>query len=167
MAIPQYVLPQPFRFKRPVPTGFPITCRYGQIRNVGSAWHIDPQTGLWVHGTLPDGTVQHKGTDFGVPEGTAVTAPCNGLIIRAGWENPDDHKQGFGLRIRLLIMEPGYDSWELVLAHLSLIYKWSGEKVQTGDRLALSGNTGNTTGPHLHTEFLDLKKQYRDVPFEA
>lgn len=71
------------------------------------------------------------------------------------------------MRIRLLVMEPGFDSWELVLAHLSYIYKWAGDKVQAGDRLALSGNTGSTTGPHLHTEFIDLRKQYRDVPLEA
>lgn len=169
MAIPKYSLPKPkeFQFKRPVPSQFPITCPYGAKRTVGSDWHIDPETNLWVRGRLPDGSVQHKGTDWGCPEGTPVISPCRGMIVRAGWENPANPKQGFGMRIRMLVMEPGYDSWELVFAHLSFIYKWAGEKVLPGERIALSGNTGSTTGPHLHTEFLDLRKQYRDAPFEA
>lgn len=154
-------------FKRPVPAEFPISCAYAAKRNVGSEWHVDVSTGLWVHGRCEDGTVQHKGTDWACPEGTPVLSPCRGMITRAGWENPDNTRQGFGMRIRMLIMEPGYDSWEMVFGHLSYIYKWSGDKVQAGDRLALSGNTGSTTGAHLHTEILDLRKQYRDIPLEA
>lgn len=169
MAIPPHFLQKPkeFRFKRPVSAEFPITCKYAAFRTVGSSWYIDPETNLWVKGILPDGSVQHKGTDWGCPEGTPVVSPCKGMIIRAGYENPDNPKQGFGLRIRMLVMEKGYDSWELVLAHLSHIYHWAGKKVDAGERIALSGNTGSTTGPHLHTEFLDLRKQFRDVPIEV
>lgn len=154
-------------FKRPVPSEFPITCGYAQIRDVGSPYHIDPETGLWLHGALPDGRVQHKGIDWGCPVGTIVVSPCRGMVTRSGWENPANQKQGFGMRVRMLLMEKGYDSWEMVFAHLGKIYAWPGQKISPGDPIGLSGNTGSTTGPHLHTEFLDLHKQYRDIPFEA
>jgi murein DD-endopeptidase MepM/ murein hydrolase activator NlpD len=158
---------KPVIFKRPVPAEYPITCAYGAERDVGSEYHINLESGLWVHGRLPNGKVQHKGTDWGCPIGTMVLSPCRGMITRSGWENPDNPKQGFGMRVRMLIMEKGYDSWEMVFAHLSQIYAWPGQPVRAGDRIGLSGNTGSTTGPHLHTELIDLRKQYRDIPFEA
>jgi len=87
-----------------------------------------------------------------------VVSPCHGMIYRAGWENPENHRQGFGMRVRMFVMEPGYDSWEMVFAHLSQIYAWPPQKVKPGDRIGLSGNSGSSTGPHLHVELIDLRK---------
>lgn len=155
-------------FKLPVPPETRVTCGYGDTRSVGSEFYIDPVTNLWVHGRLPNGKVQHKGYDFGCPTGTPITAACDGMIVRAGWENDKNPKQGFGMRIRQTVHKDGYMSFTMVYAHLSHIYVTMGEKVRAGDRIALSGNTGSTTGPHLHLELVDRRTppQYCPIPFE-
>ena len=48
----------------------------------------------------------HKGTDLGVPTGTDVRAPQGGEVVRSGWENPDNHNQGYGLRVTIDVVKP-------------------------------------------------------------
>ena len=84
----------------------------------------------------------HNGLDFGVPVGTPVVSTMSGKVIYSGWNN-----QGYG---NLVIVESG--AYRTYYAHLSELSLEVGEQVRAGDVVALSGNTGNSTGPHLHYE---------------
>jgi murein DD-endopeptidase MepM/ murein hydrolase activator NlpD len=84
----------------------------------------------------------HTGLDFGVVVGTPVKATMDGKVISAGWNN-----QGYG---NLVIVENG--SYRTYYAHLSSIPVLVGDEVTAGSTIGLSGNTGNSTGPHLHYE---------------
>ena len=84
----------------------------------------------------------HQGTDWATPVGTAVVASCGGTVTRAGWAS------GYGYVV--YIQHEG--GRETRYAHLSKVLVSVGEKVDQGERIALSGNTGRSTGPHLHFE---------------
>ncbi len=84
----------------------------------------------------------HNGLDFGVVVGTPVEATMDGKVISAGWND-----QGYG---NLVIVENG--NYRTYYAHLSSIPVSVGDTVTTGTTIGLSGNTGNSTGPHLHYE---------------
>jgi murein DD-endopeptidase MepM/ murein hydrolase activator NlpD len=86
----------------------------------------------------------HEGIDIEVPEGTDVYAACAGRVIVAG------HHSGYGLYI-VLEHSNGYRT---LYGHLSEIGVYRGQFVEGGQRIARSGNTGNSTGPHLHLEIL-------------
>jgi murein DD-endopeptidase MepM/ murein hydrolase activator NlpD len=84
----------------------------------------------------------HLGLDFGAPVGTPVRATMGGKVVYAGWNN-----EGYG---NLVIVENG--AYRTYYAHLSNIPVSVGQHVQPGTVIGLSGNTGNSTGPHLHYE---------------
>lgn len=84
----------------------------------------------------------HKGVDFGVPEGTRVYAANGGMV-----ENHYD-QGGFGYYIRVTDTGSGIST---LYAHLSRVLISSGP-VQAGTLIALSGNSGGSTAPHLHFE---------------
>ncbi len=84
----------------------------------------------------------HNGLDFGVVTGTPVEATMDGKVVYAGWNN-----QGYG---NLVIVENG--DYKTYYAHLSSIPVSVGDSVSSGATIGLSGNTGNSTGPHLHYE---------------
>ncbi|MCD8248343.1 MAG: peptidoglycan DD-metalloendopeptidase family protein [Lachnospiraceae bacterium] len=86
----------------------------------------------------------HKGVDWAVPVGTAVRASSGGTVVSAGWSS------GYGYCIT--ISHP--DGKQTRYAHLSKILVSVGETVEQNEKIALSGNTGNSTGPHLHFEIL-------------
>lgn len=86
----------------------------------------------------------HKGIDWAVPIGTSVRASSSGTVTYAGWSN------GYGYNV--VISHP--DGKQTRYAHLSSIVVSYGEKVTQGQKIALSGNSGNSTGPHLHFEIL-------------
>lgn len=86
----------------------------------------------------------HKGIDFAVPVGTSVAASCGGTVLRAGW--------GSGYGYCVYIQHP--DGKITRYGHLSKILVKSGQSVSQGQKIALSGNTGVSTGPHLHFEIL-------------
>ena len=85
---------------------------------------------------------QHKGVDLAVPEGTPVYASDSGTVIVAEWSDSYgnyviiDHENGF----------------KTVYAHNSSLLVQEGQTVTKGTMIALSGNTGNSTGPHVHFE---------------
>ncbi|GAP07929.1 MAG TPA: M23 family peptidase [Anaerolinea thermolimosa] len=100
-------------------------------------------SGRPVGGVLTQGYhAHHYGLDFGIPVGTAVKSTMDGKVVYAGWNN-----QGYG---NLVIVENG--PYRTYYAHLSEIPVRMGEHVSRGDVVGLSGNTGNSTGPHLHYE---------------
>ena len=84
----------------------------------------------------------HQGMDFTAPTGTEVFATGNARVAFAGW------KQGYG---NTVILDHGF-GYQTLYAHLykSLVRK--GQKVRRYDVIALVGNTGKSTGPHLHYE---------------
>lgn len=84
----------------------------------------------------------HIGLDLAVPTGTPVKATMDGKVIYAGWNN-----QGYG---NLVIIQNG--EYKTYYAHLSSIPVAVGATVTSGSTIGLSGNTGNSTGPHLHYE---------------
>ncbi|NEQ46349.1 MAG: peptidoglycan DD-metalloendopeptidase family protein [Leptolyngbya sp. SIOISBB] len=92
----------------------------------------------------------HTGTDLGAPEGTPVVATQDGEVHIA------DYLGGYGLTV---ILRHAEGSLETRYAHLSRILVRPGEAVQQGEVVGLVGNTGNSTGPHLHFELRELTAQ--------
>lgn len=84
----------------------------------------------------------HAGTDVGVPIGTTVRASRGGQVITAGWVG------GYG---NCVMIDHG-DGVVTLYGHLSEISVSVGQYVDQGQQVALSGNTGRSTGPHLHFE---------------
>ena len=84
----------------------------------------------------------HAGMDFSAPVGTDVFATGNARVIFTGW------KQGYGNTVEL---DHGF-GYTTLYAHLYKIIVKTGQKVKRGDVVALVGNTGKSTGPHLHYE---------------
>lgn len=84
----------------------------------------------------------HKGVDWSTPTGTAVVASCGGVVTKAGW--------GSGYGYVVYIQHP--DGKETRYGHLSKVLVSAGPSVSQGQKIALSGNTGISTGPHLHFE---------------
>jgi murein DD-endopeptidase MepM/ murein hydrolase activator NlpD len=90
------------------------------------------------------GLAGHNGIDFGVPEGTPVRAAAAGQVERASTD-----ASGYGLHVRVR-----HSDGSLTLyAHLRRMACKAGQRVQAGQVIAESGNTGNSTGPHLHFEY--------------
>lgn len=84
----------------------------------------------------------HEGIDVQAPAGTPIEAPAAGIVTSAGWStgygNTITIDHGFGLVTRY--------------AHASRLLVRAGQRVKRGERIALVGNTGLATGPHLHYE---------------
>lgn len=93
-------------------------------------------------------TAPHTGIDYACPEGTELHAPVDGIVSAV----KDYGDVGLGKAV-FVKMEDGQ---QYVLGHLSEIKVEVGDVVKTGDLLALSGNTGNSTGPHLHFGAFDV-----------
>jgi murein DD-endopeptidase MepM/ murein hydrolase activator NlpD len=99
----------------------------------GYGWRIDP-----VYNTRK----YHAGMDFSANKGTDVFVTGNGRVVSAGWQ------QGYGLCIDV---DHGY-SYLTRYGHLSKINVIKGQLVKRGDKIGEVGNTGKSTGPHLHYE---------------
>ncbi|MEU7063726.1 M23 family metallopeptidase [Streptomyces sp. NPDC053429] len=95
--------------------------------------------GLWAH--------KHSGQDFACPIGTPVHAASAGVVVKAG-PNGGGDGPAYGNAIVIRHANNTYSQY----AHLSRIQVRIGQKVAMGAQIGLSGNTGNSTGPHLHFE---------------
>ncbi|MER5883311.1 transglycosylase family protein [Streptomyces sp. NPDC001941] len=93
------------------------------------------QAGSWAKG-------YHTGTDFAVPEGTPLQAVTDATVVSAGWDG------AYGNAVVLQLPDGHY----ALYAHLSSVAVATGQQVGAGQQIGLSGNTGNSTGPHLHFE---------------
>lgn len=107
------------------PVVAPITSNFG--------WRIHP-----IYGTRR----LHAGTDFGVDEGTPVHAADGGVVVEAGWIS------GYGYTV---IIDHG-NGMSTLYAHNSDVAVSPGQTVSKGQVVSYSGNTGGSTGPHLHFE---------------
>jgi murein DD-endopeptidase MepM/ murein hydrolase activator NlpD len=84
----------------------------------------------------------HNGIDWGVPTGTPVVASHDGTVIKAEEDN-----SGYGVHVRLEGTE-----CLTIYGHFSRVTVRKGQQVKAGEIIGYSGNTGNSTGPHLHFE---------------
>ncbi|MFK7970460.1 MAG: M23 family metallopeptidase [Bacteroidia bacterium] len=105
----------------------------------------------------------HPGQDFAAPKGTPVIATGDGIIARTV---TDPSKSGYGKQI-IIEHEEAFES-ECIntrYAHLSKLLVRAGQSVSRGDTIALSGNTGLSTAPHLHYEVIQNGKQVDPAMF--
>ena len=86
----------------------------------------------------------HEGMDFAAPVGTPVYVTGDGVVTETGWQ------QGYG---NTVVVDHGH-GYKTRYAHLSKILTKKGKKVVRGEEIALVGNTGKSTGPHLHYEVI-------------
>lgn len=101
-----------------------------------------PVDGFFVRGFRPPHALNHTGIDIGVVTGTPVQATQCGTVTYAGWSNV-----GYG---NLVIIE--HNGISSYYAHNSHLLVAVNQQVTYGQPIALSGNTGNSTGPHVHYE---------------
>mgnify|MGYP003340292163 FL=1 len=107
-----------------------ITQRFGKTSASGR---------LYVSGS-------HNGVDFGASVGTPVKSVLNGVVVGTG--NTDLVRGCYSFGKWVLIRHP--NGLSTVYGHLSVIKAVEGQNVSTGDIIGYSGNTGYSTGPHLH-----------------
>ncbi len=89
----------------------------------------------------------HSGQDFAVASGTEVVAAHGGTVVKAGGNGAGDGA-AYG---NAVVIKHGNGTYSQY-AHLSRIDVKVGQVVSTGQHIALSGSTGNSSGPHLHFE---------------
>jgi len=125
-------------------TGYPVTQWYGE--------HPENYERFGLPG--------HEGLDFGCPVGTPVLCSADGVVVTCRTV-PGNHP--YGKFIRVWHEELGLLT---VYAHLSHIDKAVGRHVavKRGQELGLSGNTGNSRGPHLHYSVRVKRDEYLDGP---
>ncbi|MFF7737593.1 peptidoglycan DD-metalloendopeptidase family protein [Streptomyces sp. NPDC007984] len=90
---------------------------------------------------------KHSGQDFAVPSGTQVVATHGGTVVKAGGNGAGDGP-AYG---NAVVIKHGNGTYSQY-AHLSKVTVRVGQIVKTGQEIAKSGNTGNSSGPHLHFE---------------
>ena len=100
----------------------------------------------------------HPGMDFAVPVGTPVKAVADGVVIEA---YEAGYNKGYGGYVKV---DHGNGRHSLY-AHLSRVDVEEGQQVSAGDKIALSGNTGVSTGPHLHLEIRQNGKHLDPAPY--
>jgi len=114
----------------------------GSIGPPSAAGLIWPVSGPVTSGFGPRFGRMHEGIDIAVPEGTPVVAAAAGTVIHAGWLG------GYG---NLVVVDHG-NGLATAYAHNSGYAASVGQSVGQGQVVAYSGNTGNSSGPHVHFE---------------
>lgn len=99
--------------------------------------------GMRVHPTLRS-IRKHEGVDFSVPVGTPIVATGNGVVV------VDNLRSGYGTQI---VVDHGF-GYKTRYAHLNKILVEVGQEVKRGQVIGQSGNTGQSSGPHLHYEVI-------------
>ncbi|MBN3563092.1 M23 family metallopeptidase [Aliamphritea spongicola] len=130
-----------------IPNGLPI-----------QGIRISGKYGMRMHPVL-DKRTMHYGIDFKADKGTPIYATADGAVEFAGYNK----QSGFG---KLIILQHGF-GFKTYYAHLNDIKIKSGQFVSKGQLIGLSGNTGRSTGPHLHYEIRHLFRPVDPAPFVA
>jgi murein DD-endopeptidase MepM/ murein hydrolase activator NlpD len=127
--------------------GDPGSCGMVDNPGGGGGW-VKPLGGYtWTRGF----TSFHTGVDLSAPEGTPVYAANGGTVIFRGWST-----WGYGWAIVL-----AHGPFTTLYGHLSAINVGCGHSVSAGQFIGAVGNSGNSSGPHLHFEI-----RYNDVPYD-
>ena len=93
----------------------------------------------------------HHGMDFTGPEGSDIFATGDGVVVESGYTF-----HGYGNRV---VIDHGY-GFKTVYAHLQKIMVDDGQKIKRGDIIGTLGNTGRSTGAHLHYE---VRRNHRAI----
>lgn len=159
---PQPQLPQAEQLQRaqitsvPAQSSTPITPPQGKIYRSG-----DVLTNLIGKGVeyvqITDQYLarggKHKGIDIGCPTGTYIALKLDCEVVFAGWQNPGNHRSGYGQVIDVWVPQL---SVQLRFGHCSSFIITSG-KIPAGKSFARVGSTGNSSGPHIHFEYTKTK----------
>ena len=94
----------------------------------------------------------HRGTDYAVASNTSVVAADDGNVIYSEWSNSG----GWGVVIDHATDRTAY-------FHNNQLFVYPGQHVSRGQLIALSGSTGNSTGPHVHFEVRDLLTPWHSI----
>ena len=130
-------------------TRTPAKAYTGSERIASSEYYIRPTTGRVTSRFGPRGRGYHYGIDYGAPTGTPIVASASGTVVRTSCGS------GYG---KCLILQ--HDNGTRTLyAHNSVIYVSTGTSVKQGQKIAAVGNTGRSTGPHLHFEIIKSNGQ--------
>lgn len=105
-------------------------------------WGAPVSSGAFTSGYGMRNGRMHTGSDFAVPTGTPLSAMSNGVVTFVG------NRGGKGNTVVIRY----WDGTESTYAHMSSFGVKVGQQVGAGTVVGLSGNTGNSTGPHLHLE---------------
>ena len=98
-----------------------------------------PTSGTVTQGFKP----MHKAVDIGAPTGTSIVAADSGYVVKVGWS-----EYGYG---KYVVIDHG-NGFQTLYAHLNTILVEVSQSVGKGQRIGSMGNTGRSTGPHLHFE---------------
>ena len=119
------------------------SAQQGFICPVKNYKSVSKQFGKVVH-PVSNAQLRHEGIDFDVPVGTPVLAASAGKVIQAGTI------AGYGTIVKIQHAK----RIQTVYAHLSKLAVKKGQTVNRGEIIAYSGNSGLSTGPHLHYEVI-------------
>ncbi len=121
--------------KMKFPVKGPITSKYGMRKH--------PVTGEYK---------LHNGVDLGVPTGTEVKPNLPGSVVAVWWSDSGGNQMKLEFK----------NGYRMSFAHLSKVLKKEGEKFKSNETVALTGNTGRSTGPHLHLTMRDPQNELID-----
>jgi murein DD-endopeptidase MepM/ murein hydrolase activator NlpD len=110
---------------------FPITQGFGENARDYSGYNL----------------IAHSGIDYGCPVGTKIYAVSDGVVTKIQTD-----ESGYGLHIRIQHPNGIKPEFRTIYAHLSNVSVTLNQTVARGKMIGRSGNTGNSTGPHLHFE---------------
>jgi murein DD-endopeptidase MepM/ murein hydrolase activator NlpD len=113
--------------------------------SVGVGVFIWPTTERWISGYDYNPGANHPAIDIAGNTGNPVWASDNGVVVYSGWSN-----YGYG---NLVVIDHG-TGWQTLYAHLNSINVGCGQSVNQGQGIGALGNTGNSSGAHLHFEMI-------------
>lgn len=119
---------------------------YGPVMKTDWTNLITSNFGERIHPITKERT-KHNGVDIGIPVGTALYSAVDGTVTLATYSDT----AGYYVKIQ------NSTGWTVIFMHMDSIHVKQGDAVKKGDFVGYSGNTGRSTGPHLHLEVRDAE----------